>query len=147
MSTQIFLRRNRVHGSYVFLPSKKCKRCEKLIHRKNFNDVGIFREQKFCNKKCFYEFNKGKNNSQYKGNISLNVHGYLRDTRTGQKIHRKVMEEHLGRKLKKHEAVHHINHIKTDNRIENLSLMTRSEHATMHNIERGLKGKLKCKKS
>lgn len=46
--------------------------------------------------------------------------------------HRRVMEEHLGRKLNKDEAVHHINGNRQDNRLENLVLCSISEHTSIH---------------
>lgn len=50
--------------------------------------------------------------------------------------HRLVMEQIIGRYLEPGEDVHHINEIKTDNRPENLELMTHSAHMSYHRTKR-----------
>lgn len=52
-----------------------------------------------------------------------------------------VMEEKIGRYLRDDEVVHHKNHIRNDNRIENLQLLTFKEHASLHMKERWAKKK------
>lgn len=50
--------------------------------------------------------------------------------------HDLIMECLIGRHLRDYEVVHHKNKIRDDNRKENLQLMTKSEHARLHIIER-----------
>lgn len=62
--------------------------------------------------------------------------------------HRYVMSQHIGRPLRKDEIVHHINENKSDNRIENLQIMTTEEHTRLHtkgNKDRFIrKGRTQC---
>lgn len=60
-------------------------------------------------------------------------HGYKILGMNGKEIreHRMIMENHLGRKLNPKEHIHHINHNKLDNRIENLQLMSIQEHGSL----------------
>lgn len=48
-----------------------------------------------------------------------------------------VMMARLGRPLRDDETVHHRNHDRTDNRDENLEVLTRRDHAKEHDTERG----------
>lgn len=54
-----------------------------------------------------------------------NIKGYIYE-------HRAVMEQYVGRYLNQWETVHHINEIKSDNRLENLFLCSHAEHSAIH---------------
>lgn len=60
--------------------------------------------------------------------------GYILVTEGGKRryLHRYIMEQSIGRKLATDETVHHINGVRDDNRLENLEILSRSEHTIQH---------------
>lgn len=82
----------------------------------------------------------GQNNPKWNGGrqrangyVVLYLPNYLSTDKDGRIYeHRYVMEQFLGRPLVRGEIVHHINGIKDDNRIENLSLETEKTHKRPH---------------
>lgn len=82
---------------------------------------------------------KGQASPNWRGGREVTSAGYIRlwISKTERVLeHRKVMEDHLGRKLTKSEVVHHINGNNADNRLENLELTTFSEDIRRHNFAR-----------
>ena len=66
--------------------------------------------------------------------------GWINDSgyrmRDHKRDHRIIMEKFLGRKLKKSEIIHHKNHNRLDNRIENLEITTQKIHGKMYSGRR-----------
>lgn len=95
--------------------------------------ISLAKKGKF---KRYTEFG-GHRKKRRDGYISVYTPGHPSANKDGYALeHVLVMEKAIGRRVKDNEVVHHKNKIKTDNRIENLMLMTRSEHTRIHDIER-----------
>lgn len=97
----------------------------------------------FCCKKCWITYkvkNKlgVKNGFWYENGYKIL---YQYGIKQGKKEHIKVMEDFINRKLKNNEMIHHKNHNRLDNRLENLILLTRGQHSSLHRREEIKNGK------
>lgn len=109
-----------------------CKACSKPM-----KDIPCYRKRKkTCSRKChgvWISMNAKKFRFKDKGYYRVLVPLKERVGKIKYAMeHRLVMEDYLGRKLKKNEVVHHKNHNRSDNRISNLQVMTYSEHSYLH---------------
>ncbi|WP_055413159.1 HNH endonuclease [Nonlabens sp. YIK11] len=103
--------------------------------------------QRACSRSCGYKIRKLTPYNKGKGKGWINAKGYREIKVNGiqYKEHRYIMEKHLGRKLLKSEDVHHVNGVKTDNRISNLKVLDHGEHTVITNnrpYKKGYKIKL-----
>lgn len=112
-------------------PRRKFKSyCESCGNELKMNKGGSY-PKKFCSIRCFYDFNSGGNNYKFKGRIDGK---YVR-VRVNKKIifeHRYLMEKALGRKLKKDEHIHHLDGDSRNNNLNNLILVSPTEHRKLH---------------
>ena len=75
---------------------------------------------------------KGGRTIDEDGYVSLYTPEHPKAQKNQMPEHRLVMEKYLGRYLKSEEIVHHIDGVRTNNEIENLMVLTRSEHLKLH---------------
>ena len=92
-----------------------------------------------------YEFG-GHEKKRGDGYIKVYVPDHPNSTADGYVMkHILTVEKSIGRYLLPDECVHHKNRVRDDNRLENLMLMTKAEHAALHMKERHEKRRLeKC---
>jgi len=96
----------------------------------------------YCNPICGnLSMRSGKTSYGFKKTTGSPLNPYRRCMKEGKYVyeHRWLMEQHIGRKLLKNEHVHHINGNTTDNRIENLEILSNSDHAKIHFGKRDVK--------
>lgn len=128
-------------AKYIWHSCERCKKERWVRLKGKENKIPC---NSFC-RSCSSSFNpSGKNHPRYKAARMKDSHGYIFITiekddpyvsmcKRGNGCysiseHRYLMAKHLGRVLKTEEVVHHINGIKTDNRIENLELIDNKAH-------------------
>ena len=118
--------------------------------RKVFTTLFRAERKKYCSKKCFYRYRKRPSGLIYKivainkgwfkrkKVVKLDNKGYERRYYRGKykRTHDLILEKKIGRKLKSFEVCHHLNGVKTDNRPENLIVLTKKKHDKFHNGKR-----------
>lgn len=100
----------------------------------------------YCSKRCESNGRIKRGSGTFRDGVEglLNDQGYVwawapdhpKANKGRYAEHRLVVEEHLGRLLETEEQVHHINGIKTDNRLENLRVLNPREH-TLITLQEG----------
>lgn len=133
----------------LVLKNKICKKC-----KIKFEDKSFYKKQIFCSFKCsslnnIEIHNKNvKNNYKLSGNykngkIIVDGYIYIMNKKHPNKTkddyvceHILIMEDKIKRYLNNNEIIHHIDKNKMNNNIENLQLMTISEHHKLHYKER-----------
>ena len=135
-------------GMVAHIPSV-CEECGAGFFERKYKAGKSGSGRHFCSRSCSskatvreqdishlakYNFKKGQVPHNFIGETSHSA-GYRVVSGNGKKRqlkHRAIMEQHLGRKLSRAEIVHHINGNKVDNQIENLVIMSQSEHCLAH---------------
>lgn len=119
-----------------------CEECGKIyylpVHRIKKN------ESRFCSRKCQGKMHvKERPYMQFeKTNFSYKYYKTIKVNGKWVRLHRYMMEQHLGRKLETWEHVHHINGDHLDNRLQNLQVLSNSDHQKLECKSRKRKKKL-----
>jgi hypothetical protein len=124
--------------------NRKCviRNCENCGKEFNARLDGIKNgNSRFCSIKCGRANKFGSKCSGWKGGKQIDSRGYIwiyspyhpyGNKKKYVLEHRLVMEKFLNRFLLPIEIVHHINELVNDNRIENLMIVSKSKHMSLH---------------
>lgn len=107
---------------------KICETCQQPFGKRRNEAYWQYEQRRFCSKTCVRRVLKPDDQL-------APSYRYRRTKISGRPIdtHRATMERQLGRRLERHEIVHHDNHIKLDNAPGNLVLTTPKAHSVHHN--------------
>lgn len=110
---------------------KNCEKCGNPYGRRPHEAFWQFEARRFCSRPCA---SKARGQAKRVANSQFKARYRQVKTPDGRKMleHRYVMEQIIGRRLKRWEQVHHRNHDRLDNRPENLELVSTQEHGERH---------------
>lgn len=130
--------------------TRTCQECGTILVQRQNEKPGRFATRKYCSTRCVAAVGSRASAARPPTSGVIERNGYLMKWVRGRKqargssqssgiyvyVHRLVMEAYVGRELASHEVVHHINHDRHDNRIENLRLYnSNAEHRLDETIE------------
>lgn len=98
--------------------------CQEILTRKEKESLRDFKKRRFCGYVCRNKARLDPEKTKYQ---TVKVDGKT------QRLHRVILEEHLGRKLENDEITHHVDGDTHNNDPENLVAMRAGEHSRLHN--------------
>lgn len=117
-----------------------CPQCKLVFHAaaSEVNRGGA----KFCSTRCSSKFNQ-KDGGFNRKTGTMNHRGYILEWAPKHPAqvkgyvpqHRLIVEQSIGRLLMKQEVVHHKDHNRSNNKIENLEILSPSEHSKYHSTK------------